>query len=261
MRIGHGYDVHRFGEGDFITLGGVRIPHKHGLVAHSDGDDCCCTPCPMRCSARRRWATSASTSRTPTRGLRGADSRALLRHVVAIVAEKGWKVGNVDATIVAQAPKMRAAHRDHARVDRRGPRRRGRPGQRQGHHYRAARFHRTRRGHCCTCGRFADGPMSVLGELDSARAARPWGSLRRGGAQGRGRGLQVDEVLDIPPAVKAAAPLVVGGKARIEHRGGGPSPGRAAGVQQKNVSYAGLKGPPGPDPAMVQPAPAGQGRS
>ena len=38
MRIGHGYDVHRFGEGDFITLGGVRIPHKHGLVAHSDGD-------------------------------------------------------------------------------------------------------------------------------------------------------------------------------------------------------------------------------
>ncbi len=60
----------------------------------------------MRYSARRRWATSASTSRTPTRGSSGADSRALLRHVVAIVAEKGWKVGNVDATIVAQAPKM-----------------------------------------------------------------------------------------------------------------------------------------------------------
>ncbi|AMR67999.1 2-C-methyl-D-erythritol 2,4-cyclodiphosphate synthase [Aquipseudomonas alcaligenes] len=105
MRIGHGYDVHRFGEGDFITLGGVRIPHKFGLVAHSDGDvllhalsDALLGACALGDIGKHFPDTD------PT--FKGVDSRALLRHVVGLVQAKGYVVGNVDATIVAQAPKM-----------------------------------------------------------------------------------------------------------------------------------------------------------
>ena len=113
MRIGHGYDVHRFGEGDFITLGGVRIPHKFGLVAHSDGDvllhalsDALLGACALGDIGKHFPDTD------PT--FKGADSRALLRHVVGLVQAKGYVVGNVDATIVAQAPKM-APHIDAMR--------------------------------------------------------------------------------------------------------------------------------------------------
>ena len=105
MRIGHGYDVHRFGEGDFITLGGVRIPHKHGLVAHSDGDvllhalsDALLGACALGDIGKHFPDTD------PT--FKGADSRVLLRLVLGLVQAKGYVVGNVDATIVAQAPKM-----------------------------------------------------------------------------------------------------------------------------------------------------------
>ena len=113
MRIGHGYDVHRFGEGDFITLGGVRIPHKFGLVAHSDGDvllhalsDALLGACALGDIGKHFPDTD------PT--FKGADSRALLRHVLGLVQAKGYVVGNVDATIVAQAPKM-APHIDAMR--------------------------------------------------------------------------------------------------------------------------------------------------
>lgn len=105
MRIGHGYDVHRFGEGDFITLGGVRIPHKFGLIAHSDGDvllhalaDALLGACALGDIGRHFPDTDPQ--------FKGADSRALLRHVVGLVKGKGYVVGNIDATIVAQAPKM-----------------------------------------------------------------------------------------------------------------------------------------------------------
>ncbi|CDF82610.1 2-C-methyl-D-erythritol 2,4-cyclodiphosphate synthase [Pseudomonas knackmussii B13] len=105
MRIGHGYDVHRFGEGDFITLGGVRISHKFGLIAHSDGDvllhalaDALLGACALGDIGRHFPDTDPR--------FKGADSRALLRHVVSLVKGKGYVVGNVDATIVAQAPKM-----------------------------------------------------------------------------------------------------------------------------------------------------------
>jgi len=105
MRIGHGYDVHRFCEGDFITLGGVRIAHRFGLLAHSDGDVLLHALSDALLGAAalgdigRHFHDSAQQ-------FKGADSRVLLRHVLALVQAKGWQVGNVDATIVAQAPKM-----------------------------------------------------------------------------------------------------------------------------------------------------------
>jgi 2-C-methyl-D-erythritol 2,4-cyclodiphosphate synthase len=105
MRIGHGYDVHRFGEGDFITLGGVRIPHKFGLIAHSDGDVLLHALADALLGALAFGDIGKHFPDTDP-SFKGADSRALLRHVMGLVRAKGYAVGNVDATIVAQAPKM-----------------------------------------------------------------------------------------------------------------------------------------------------------
>ncbi|MFJ2981319.1 MULTISPECIES: 2-C-methyl-D-erythritol 2,4-cyclodiphosphate synthase [unclassified Pseudomonas] len=105
MRIGHGYDVHRFCDGDFITLGGLRIPHTFGLLAHSDGDVLLHALSDALLGAAALGDIGKHFPDTDPQ-FKGADSRVLLRHVVGIVQAKGWKVGNVDATIVAQAPKM-----------------------------------------------------------------------------------------------------------------------------------------------------------
>ncbi len=105
MRIGHGYDVHRFTDGDFITLGGVRIAHRYGLLAHSDGDVVLHALSDALLGAAALGDIGKHFPDTDPQ-FKGADSRVLLRHVVGVVQAKGWKVGNVDATIVAQAPKM-----------------------------------------------------------------------------------------------------------------------------------------------------------
>ncbi|UJJ31037.1 2-C-methyl-D-erythritol 2,4-cyclodiphosphate synthase [Halopseudomonas maritima] len=108
MRIGHGYDVHRFGDGDFITIGGVQIAHNHGLVAHSDGDVLLHALSDALLGAAALGDIGQHFPDTDPE-FKGADSRALLRHVMGLLRERGWRVGNVDATIVAQRPKM-AAH-------------------------------------------------------------------------------------------------------------------------------------------------------
>ena len=113
MRIGHGYDVHRFAEGDFITLGGVRIAHHHGLLAHSDGDVVLHALSDALLGAAAMGDIGKHFPDTDPQ-FKGADSRVLLRHVLGLVKAKGWQVGNVDATIVAQAPKM-APHIDAMR--------------------------------------------------------------------------------------------------------------------------------------------------
>jgi 2-C-methyl-D-erythritol 2,4-cyclodiphosphate synthase len=114
MRIGHGYDVHRFAEGDFITLGGVRIAHTAGLLAHSDGDVLLHALSDALLGAAALGDIGKHFPDTDPQ-FKGADSRALLRHVLKQVQGKGWKVGNVDATIVAQAPKM-APHIERMRA-------------------------------------------------------------------------------------------------------------------------------------------------
>jgi 2-C-methyl-D-erythritol 2,4-cyclodiphosphate synthase len=105
MRIGHGYDVHRFGDGDSIVLGGVRIPHKYGLVAHSDGDVVLHALSDALLGAAALGDIGKHFPDTDP-DFKGADSRVLLRHVVSLIHEKGWVAGNVDVTIAAQAPKM-----------------------------------------------------------------------------------------------------------------------------------------------------------
>lgn len=105
MRIGHGYDVHRLVEDRKLILGGVEVPFEKGLLGHSDADVLAHAVMDAVLGAAALGDIGKHFPDTDPR-FKGADSRALLRHVVAIVAEKGWKVGNVDATIVAQAPKM-----------------------------------------------------------------------------------------------------------------------------------------------------------
>ncbi|HIZ49778.1 MAG TPA: 2-C-methyl-D-erythritol 2,4-cyclodiphosphate synthase [Candidatus Pseudomonas excrementavium] len=105
MRIGHGYDVHRFGEGDFITLGGLRIAHDRGLVAHSDGDVVLHALTDAILGAAALGDIGRHFPDTDPQ-FKGADSRVLLRHALSLVHAKGWQVGNVDVTIAAQAPKL-----------------------------------------------------------------------------------------------------------------------------------------------------------
>lgn len=110
MRIGHGYDVHRFGEGDFITLGGLRIAHDRGLVAHSDGDVVLHALTDAILGAAALGDIGRHFPDTDPQ-FKGADSRVLLRHALSLVHAKGWQVGNVDVTIAAQVPKL-APHID-----------------------------------------------------------------------------------------------------------------------------------------------------
>lgn len=119
MRIGHGFDVHAFGPGDAVTLGGVRIAHDQGLVAHSDGDVVLHALCDALLGAAGLGDIGRHFPDTDPRW-RGADSRDLLRRVVALVAAAGLRPGNVDVTILAQAPRIAphvSAMRDHIAAD------------------------------------------------------------------------------------------------------------------------------------------------
>ena len=100
MRIGHGYDVHAFGEGDHVVLGGVRIPHRQGLVAHSDGDVVLHAICDALLGAAGLGDIGTHFPDTDD-AFRDADSRVLLRAVMAQLDGRGWAVGNVDVTVVA----------------------------------------------------------------------------------------------------------------------------------------------------------------
>ncbi len=105
MRIGHGFDVHAFGKGSFITLGGVRIPHSKGIVAHSDGDLLLHAICDALLGAAGLgdigWHFPDSDPE-----FKGVEGRILLRRVNALLLEKQLVIGNVDATIIAQSPRI-----------------------------------------------------------------------------------------------------------------------------------------------------------
>jgi 2-C-methyl-D-erythritol 2,4-cyclodiphosphate synthase len=105
MRIGHGYDVHRFGPGDTFVLGGVHIPHDRGIVAHSDGDVLIHAVCDALLGALGQGDIGQHFPDTDPANA-GIDSRLLLRRVMQLVQEAHWVVGNLDATIIAQAPRM-----------------------------------------------------------------------------------------------------------------------------------------------------------
>ncbi len=114
MRIGQGVDVHAFGPGDKIVMGGVVIPHNKGLIAHSDGDVLLHALCDALLGAAGLGDIGQHFPDTDAQ-YKNADSRALLRMVYSKVKAQGWRLGNADMTIIAQAPRM-ARHIDAMRT-------------------------------------------------------------------------------------------------------------------------------------------------
>ncbi len=105
LRVGQGYDVHQLVEGRKLILGGVEIPHPTGLLGHSDADALLHAITDALLGAVALGDIGRHFPDTDPR-YAGADSRVLLRAAVALLAEKGWQVVNVDATLIAQKPKL-----------------------------------------------------------------------------------------------------------------------------------------------------------
>jgi len=107
MRIGHGFDAHRFGEGDSVTIGGIAIPHSQGLIAHSDGDVLIHAICDAILGA---MALGDIGKHFPDNdpAFKNIDSAELLKSVMQSANDKGYVVGNLDCTVIAQAPRLGA---------------------------------------------------------------------------------------------------------------------------------------------------------
>jgi len=105
LRVGQGYDVHSFCEGDHLTLGGVVIPYDKAFQAHSDGDVLIHALCDALLGALALGDIGKHFPDTDA-AYTNIDSRKLLTHVYALIAEKGWHLVNADCTIIAQSPKM-----------------------------------------------------------------------------------------------------------------------------------------------------------
>jgi len=105
MRIGEGWDTHQLVEGRPLILGGVEVPHTHGLLGHSDADALCHAITDSLFGAVALGDIGYHFPDTDER-FKGADSLALLAEAARRVKAAGWQIGNVDSTIIAQAPKM-----------------------------------------------------------------------------------------------------------------------------------------------------------
>lgn len=118
FRIGQGWDVHRFGPGDHVMLGGIRVPHERGVQAHSDGDVLLHALCDALLGALALGDIGGWFPDTDARWA-GADSSRLLDEVCRAVHDNGWLLANADLTVLAQAPKLAphvTAMREHLAV-------------------------------------------------------------------------------------------------------------------------------------------------
>ncbi len=105
MRIGSGFDVHAFGEGDHLVLGGVRIPFAKGIVAHSDGDVVIHALCDALLGAVALGDIGTHFPPTDPQW-KGADSRKFLRHCALLLDQHGWTLANADLTVICEQPKI-----------------------------------------------------------------------------------------------------------------------------------------------------------
>ena len=115
LRIGQGYDVHAFESGDFVTLGGVKVPHDHGIRAHSDGDVVLHALCDALLGAAALGDIGMHFPDSDPQW-RGTDSRHFLRHVVSLIRREGYSVVNADVTVLAEAPRL-GKHREQMRLN------------------------------------------------------------------------------------------------------------------------------------------------
>ena len=113
FRIGQGFDVHAFGDGDHVMLGGVRVPHARGIVAHSDGDVVLHALCDAMLGALALGDIGRHFPPSDPQW-KDADSRAFVRHCDHLLRNLGWKVGNADITVVCERPKV-GPHADDMR--------------------------------------------------------------------------------------------------------------------------------------------------
>ena len=105
IRIGQGMDVHAFEEGDFVTLAGIKIPHTQGLKAHSDGDVVLHALCDALLGAMALGDIGQHFPDTDAK-FKGADSRALLKHVYQLILDRGYLLNNADITVACERPKL-----------------------------------------------------------------------------------------------------------------------------------------------------------
>ena len=106
MRIGHGYDVHRFAENRPLIIGGAQIPYEKGLLGHSDADVLLHAICDALLGAAALGDIGRHFPDT-SEEFKGIDSRILLRNTIELLKEKNYKIINIDATIIAQKPKLK----------------------------------------------------------------------------------------------------------------------------------------------------------
>ncbi len=114
IRIGQGFDVHAFGEGDHLMLGGVRVAHDRGIVAHSDGDVVIHALCDAMLGALALGDIGKHFPPSDPQW-KDADSRAFLRHCNELLKQRGWRVGNADVTVICELPKV-GPHADAMRA-------------------------------------------------------------------------------------------------------------------------------------------------
>jgi 2-C-methyl-D-erythritol 2,4-cyclodiphosphate synthase len=105
MRIGQGFDVHAFGEGDHVMLGGVRVAHSQGVLAHSDGDVVLHALCDALLGALALGDIGKHFPPSDEKW-RGADSRSFVRAVADMLTQRGYALGNADITVICEAPKV-----------------------------------------------------------------------------------------------------------------------------------------------------------
>lgn len=105
MRIGHGFDVHKFGGEGPLILAGIQVPYSQGLIAHSDGDVILHAVSDALLGAAALGDIGKHFPDTDAQ-FKNADSGELLKHVVDLVARRGWRPNNLDVTVVAQAPRL-----------------------------------------------------------------------------------------------------------------------------------------------------------
>ncbi|AEQ96898.1 2-C-methyl-D-erythritol 2,4-cyclodiphosphate synthase [Xanthomonas oryzae] len=105
FRIGQGYDVHAFGPGDHVVLGGVRVAHSHGVLAHSDGDVVLHALCDAMLGALALGDIGRHFPPSDKRW-KDADSAQFLQHCDGLLRERGWRVGNADITVICERPKV-----------------------------------------------------------------------------------------------------------------------------------------------------------
>jgi 2-C-methyl-D-erythritol 2,4-cyclodiphosphate synthase len=114
IRIGQGFDVHAFGDGDHVMLGGVRVPHDRGVLAHSDGDVILHALCDAMLGALALGDIGTHFPPSDPQW-QGADSRRFLRHCGQLLRERGWRVGNADVTVICERPRI-GPHADAMRT-------------------------------------------------------------------------------------------------------------------------------------------------